>query len=222
MISPLSGLAGSSAIVGGTIPIAVGAALAFVMQKKKNVAIVNFGDGAVDEGVFYESLNFAALKNLPVIFVCENNFYATHAHQSLRQSKDNIYEKARVFGIPSLRIDGNDVLEIFAVCRSAVDAARKGKGPYLIECRTYRWLEHVGPNYDYALGYRSRKEFQAWKRKCPVECFSRFLINRKIITKSQLEAMRKSIESDVEKAVKFAKESPFPSDSELLKDVYCL
>ncbi|MBD3264788.1 MAG: thiamine pyrophosphate-dependent dehydrogenase E1 component subunit alpha [Candidatus Omnitrophica bacterium] len=214
------GLLGSSAIVGGTLPICVGAGLAIKMIKKRSVALVNFGDGAADEGVLYESLNFAALKKLPVVFICENNFYATHAHQSVRQARDNIYLKARAFGVSSVRVDGNNVLEVFKAGRNAVAAARKGKGPHLVECRTYRWLEHVGPDYDYNLGYRSKKEVDKWKNKCPIKKFSEFLLKEKLIRKQEIDNIYKGIKEEIEEALKFAKKSPFPLYSELTKDVY--
>jgi TPP-dependent pyruvate/acetoin dehydrogenase alpha subunit len=143
--SPDHGLPGSSAIVGGTIPIAVGAALAFSMQSKDVVSVAFFGDGAVSEGVFYESLNFASLKKSPVIFVCENNFYCTHLPVSECLADTNIYKKAEAFGILGIRIDGNNVIEVYKTAKKAVEEAHSGKGPTLIECITYRWRGHVGP-----------------------------------------------------------------------------
>ena len=222
LAAPETGLLGSSAIVAGTIPIAVGAALSFAMQKKSNVAIVDFGDGAIDEGVFYESLNFAALKKLPVIFICENNFYATHAHLSVRQAKNNIFQKAKVFGVSGIRIDGNNVIEVFRACKDAVKRARLGKGPTLLECRSYRWLEHVGPNYDYSLGYRTKKELKAWMKKCPIKMFQEFLLRKGLIRKSEITQTLEKINQEIKEAVSFAKESTFPSSEELLKDVYCV
>lgn len=219
---PEVGLLGSSAIVAGTIPIAVGAALSFKMQKKKNVAVVDFGDGAVDEGTFYESLNFAALKKLPVIFICENNLYATHAHQSARQAKDNIFKKAKVFGVPGIRINGNDVVEVFRVCKDAIARARLGKGPTLVECITYRWLEHVGPNYDYNLGYRTKKELKEWMKRCPIKVFEEFLLRKRLVKKSEVTQVLQEIDLEIKEAISFAKESIFPPNEELLRDVYCV
>jgi len=220
--APEIGFWGSSAIVAGTVPIAVGAALSFAMQHKKSVVVVDFGDGATDEGVFYEALNFSALKRLPVIFICENNSYATHAHQLARQAKDNIVQRAQAFGVPAVRIDGNDVIEVFRACRNAVSRARLGKGPSLIECKTYRWLEHVGPNYDYNLGYRTEKELKEWMKKCPIKRFEKLLLKKGLITKTELAKSIKKIDSEIEKAVAAAKDSIYPSPSELLKDVYCV
>lgn len=222
LAAPEVGILGSSAIVAGTIPIAVGAALSLTMQKKKSVALVDFGDGVVDEGTFYESLNFAALKKLPVVFVCENNFYATHAHQSVRQARDNIFQKAKVFGVPGIRLNGNDVVEVFITCRNAIKRARLGKGPTLIECRTYRWLEHVGPNYDYNLGYRSRRELNRWMKSCPIKAFEEFLLRKRLVKKLEVTQVLQEIDLEIKEAISFAKESIFPPNEELLKDVYCV
>jgi TPP-dependent pyruvate/acetoin dehydrogenase alpha subunit len=220
LAAPEVGLMGSSAIVAGVIPIAVGAALSFAMQKKKNVAIVDFGDGATDEGTFYESLNFAALKNLPVVFICENNYYATHAHQSKRQVRDNIAQRAKAFGVFGVRIDGNNVLEVARTCRNAVGRARTRKGPTLIECRTYRWLEHVGVAYDYNLGYRSERELRRWMKKCPIKMLEEFLKKNRLIKESKIIRVSERINLEISEAVKFAKKSAFPGSGELLKDVY--
>lgn len=219
---PEKGFLGTSAIVAGTIPIAVGAALSFVMQNKKNVAVVDFGDGAADEGTFYESLNFAAIRKLPVIFICENNFYATHAHQSVRQAEDNIFQKARAFGVYGVRIDGNNAFEVYKTCQGAFRRARLGSGPTLIECRTYRWLEHVGPNYDFNLGYRTKKELTKWMKKCPIKMLEKLLIQKRCFTKSESECIYKNIDLEIREAVTFAKKSVFPGINELLRGVYCV
>jgi pyruvate dehydrogenase E1 component alpha subunit len=220
--APEVGFIGASAIVAGTIPIAVGAALAFKLKNQKNIAVVDFGDGAVDEGVFYESLNFTALKKLPVLFICENNFYATHAHQLTRQAKDNIFKKAEAFGVPAVRTDGNDVIRVFNTAKKAVQLIRSGKGPVFIEYRTYRWLEHVGPNYDYNLGYRSKKELDKWVDRCPIKQFKKYLLAKKLLTIKEIQKRNTEIDRKIEKAVSFAKKSPFPSSKELLADTYYL
>lgn len=210
----------TTAIVCGGIPMAVGASLAISMDKKDAVSVVFFGDGAVDEGVFYESLNFASLKRLPVIFVCENNFYATHSHQSKRQVADNIYKKAEVFLMPGGRIDGNNVLDVYKTAREYVKRARKGLGPSLIECRTYRCMEHAGPNFDFDLGYRDKKELDEWTSKCPVENYEKFLLEKNILSESQIKKIKMEIENQLEDAVKFAKESPFSGKDELENYIY--
>ena len=130
------------------ISIAVGAGLAFKMKHKKNVSVAFFGDGASEEGVLHESLNFASLKKLPVIFFCENNFYAVQSSQYNTHANPKIYEQAISYGMPGIRIDGNNILEVYKATGEAIANARKGKGPFLIEAITYRWREHVGPNLD--------------------------------------------------------------------------
>lgn len=222
LAAPEVGLIGASAIVAGTIPVAVGAALAFKFKKKKSISVVDFGDGAVDEGVFYESLNFAALKKLPILFICENNFYATHAHQLTRQAKDNIFKKAQAFGISAIRADGNNVIKVFNTAKKAVSLIRSGKGPAFIEYRTYRWLEHVGPNYDYNLGYRSKKELDKWVSSCPIKQLKKYLLSKKLLSIREIQRKDKEIDREIEKAISFAKKSPFPSSKELLADTYYL
>jgi pyruvate dehydrogenase E1 component alpha subunit len=220
--APEVGFMGSSAIVAGTVPIAVGSALAFKMQGRPLVAVVDFGDGATDEGIFYEALNFAALKKLPVVFICENNTYATHAHIRVRQAKNNIAQRARVFGVPATKINGNNVLEVFRTAKSAIKRARSGGGPFLIECETYRWMSHVGPEYDCNLGYRSEDELKQWFKKCPLKVFQDLFIQKKLITDTDLNKMLDQVNTEVKAAVDFAKSSLAPSPQDLLMDVYRL
>lgn len=211
---------GTSAIVGGVLPIAAGSALASSMKKEKRVSVVFFGEGACEEGVFHETLNFAALKKLPIIFICENNFYATNTHQLIRQALDNIYKRPGIYNIPACRIDGNNVLEVFRVSETAVDNARNGKGPALIECRTYRWLEHVGPYFDYGLGYRSKDELDRWMKRCPLMTYEGALLKERIIEKNVLERIKRQVREEIEDAVSFAKKSPCPEDKEIYNSVY--
>jgi len=220
LMAPEVGLLGTSAIVGGTLPMAVGAALAFSMRREKKIAAAIFGDGGVEEGIFQESLNFAALRRLPVVFICENNLYATHSHISARQAKDNIFRRGEIFGITGYRTDGNDVLQVYRACRQAVERARRGGGPTLIECRTYRWLEHVGPCDDCDLGYRTREELERWKRRCPVKLFEEVLLRKGVISQQQIKDISSSIDREIEEAVRFAKGSPYPSEDELMKDIF--
>src|SRR3990172_2240360 len=149
-------------MVGGSLPLAVGSALSFALRGTDQVAAVFFGDGAVEEGIFHESLNFASLRKLPVLFVCENNFYAVQSHVSARQPGDNVYQHAEAHLMPGIRIDGNDVVAVHVAAREAVTRARAGAGPTLLECLTYRLREHVGPNRDHDLGYRPREEVEDW------------------------------------------------------------
>ena len=220
LVAPEVGFLCASAIVGGTIPMAVGAALAATFQGKGQVSVVVFGDGATEEGVFHESMNFASLKRLPVVFVCENNFYATYSHQSARQCADNIDKRAESYQIPGFRIDGNDILEVYETARDAVERARRKEGPTLLECRTYRWLEHVGPYQDTHLGYRSEEEVKEWMGHCPIKTLENRLLEEKALSLQRIQQWRSALEKEIGEAVTFAKESPFPSVESLGKGVY--
>jgi TPP-dependent pyruvate/acetoin dehydrogenase alpha subunit len=220
LAAPELGLPGSTAIVAGSIPLAVGAALASCLQEKDTVAAVFFGDGAVNEGVWYESLNFSSLKKLPVIFVCENNLYSTHMPIASCLADTNIYKKAEAFAMPGIRVDGNDVIEVYQTAKKAVEDARKGKGPTLIECMTYRWRGHVGPNYDLEKGLRSREEFDCWMDKCPIDQFESTLLENQILSESEKTRITQDLEGEIESAITFARESPYPDASELLNNVF--
>jgi len=214
------GLLGSSAIVAGNIPLAVGAALAFSLKGQDTVSVVFFGDGAAGEGVFYESLNFASLKKVPVILVCENNLYSTHMPISACLADTNIYTKAGAFNMPSIRIDGNNVFEVFGAAKRAIENARRGKGPTLIECLTYRWRGHVGPSDDIDKGLRSKEELDYWMDRCPIKSLEGFLLKHGIISEKQKRQIHRSIEKEVEDALTFAKESPYPDGNEILSNVF--
>lgn len=214
------GLPGSSAIVAGSIPIAVGAALAFSIQRKETVSVVFFGDGAVNEGIWYESLNLAALEKLPVVFVCENNLYSTHMPIATCLSDTNIAKKAEIFNMPGIQIDGNNAVEVFLKAKGAIERARSGAGPTLIECLTYRWRGHVGRDYDLDKGLRSKEELDYWMGKCPIKKLENFLLDRGIISESEKNQMHNNIEKEIEEAIVFAKESPYPDESKLLSNVF--
>ncbi len=219
---PEAGLPGSSAIVGGTIPIAVGAALAFKMQGSDTVSVAFLGDGSTNEGVFYESLNFASLKKLPVIFVCENNLYATHMPISACLADTEICKKAVAFGMPGVRVNGNDVQEIFKTARKAIENAREGKGHTLIECMTYRWRGHVGPNYDLDKGLRSKEELDYWMNNCPIKALGQSLFEQNIISKSEEIQIHRSINQEIEEALASAMDAPYPDDGESGSNVFKL
>ncbi len=214
------GILATSAIVGGGIPLAVGAALSLKFKKSKNIAVTFFGDGAVDEGMFYESLNFAALKKLPVLFVCENNFYATNSPLKARQPLDNIFKKGRIFGIDGFRCDGNDAIEVLDISRRLIEKIRRGCGPFLLECRTYRWKGHVGPDSDVEKGCRPQYELESWIKKCPIKRLESHLLKKKILTKEKIEKIHCQIQDEITIAHDFAKNSPFPDIEALCKDVY--
>lgn len=211
---------GASSIVGSTIPIAVGTAFGNVMQKKKALAVVFFGDAAIEEGVFHESVNFSSLKRLPVLFVCENNFYSVHSHISVRQPKREIYEIGKGHDITSYQDDGMDVLKVYKLAKKAIDEIERNGGPVFIELKTYRYREHCGPNYDFNLGFRTESEVKRWEKKCPIKKLEKQMLNDKIITKEEIENMKKKIGKEIDDAVIFAKNSPFPKKTDLLKYVY--
>lgn len=214
LASPNVGFPGSSAIVAGTIPLAVGAALAFSMQKKGAVSVAFFGDGAAGEGTFYEALNFATLRKLPVLFVCENNLYSTHMPISSCLADVNIYKKAEIFNMPGVRVDGNNVTEVFKVARKAIEDARNGRGPTLMECMTYRFRGHVGPSDDLDKGLRSKEELEYWMNRCPIKRFEEFLFMQGILSKLEKIQIYEDIKREMEEALTFAKESPYPDPDE--------
>lgn len=220
LIAPEVGLVCTSAIVSGTIPLAVGAALSARARGTRQIALALFGDGATEEGVFHESLNFASLKRLPVVFVCENNFYATYSHQSARQCVDNIFERAASYAMPGVRVDGNDVIAVYQAVGEAAQRARAGEGPSLIECRTYRWREHVGPAEDAHLGYRGEEEVRAWKARCPIQRFASQLSQEGLISPQHLDEWSAHIRAEFEAALRAAAQSPFPEVSTLADGVY--
>ena len=220
LVAPEVGLLCTSAIVGGSIPMAVGAGLTAKMEGDGRVSVVLLGDGATEEGVFHESMNFAALKSLPVVFVCENNFYACYTHQSARQPADNINAHAFAHEIPSQRVDGNDVTAVHEAAAAAVDRARRGQGPTLLECRTYRHREHVGPNIDLDLGYRTQEEFDEWMARDPVKNFQGALMSEGYLTDDSQGQMVAGLAHEIDKAVAFALSSSFPATSELWDHEY--
>lgn len=215
LIDVAAGIFGASAVVGTTIPHAVGYAYAIKLRREPRVVLCVFGDGATDAGVFYESLNFAALKRLPVLFACENNRYAIHTHQRKRQHRPDVCARAAALGIASERIEDADVLAIAAKARAAVDAMRGGEsGPFLLECMTYRWKEHVGPGEDYALGYRDRREAEPWIHDDQVAKIGAHL---DAALRARIEA---EVAAEIAEAFAFAERSPFPSDAELMTGVF--
>lgn len=206
---------GTSAVVATTIPQAVGYAYALKLRARDSIVVSFFGDGAVDEGVFHESMNFAALKKIPMLFICENNLYAIHSHQLARQAMSNICERVIVYGIPTERIDHNDALRIYERVKEAVHEIRCGKsGPRFFECMTYRWREHVGPNEDFHAGYRSRSEADPWFKNDQVQRLSRLLDSE---TRQKIEA---EVENEIKAAFEFAEGSPSPEDEALYTDVF--
>jgi TPP-dependent pyruvate/acetoin dehydrogenase alpha subunit len=209
------GVMGGSAVVGTTIPQAVGFAFALKLQRSNRVVVSVFGDGAVEEGAFHESMNFAALKKLPIIFVCENNFYAIHSRQEARQSPPDICTLARAYGMTAERLENNDVLTIHeSIAKAVGDLRASAAGPRFFECMTYRWKEHVGPADDFQAGYRSYEEARPWVEGDQVTRIGRMLA-------PEVRALiEKEIEAQIADAFAFAEASPFPEPSELFTDVF--
>ena len=210
-----AGVMGTSAVVGTTIPHAVGYAYATRLQGKDTVVACFFGDGAIDEGVFHESMNFAALKRLPVLFICENNFYSIHSQQLTRQPASNIVERARAYSMPAERVEDSDVLRIHHLVKEAIEEMRAEKsGPRFFECLTYRWKEHVGHHDDFDKGYRSISEAEPWFANDQVKRLAHLLEPR---VREEIEA---EVEAEIRAAFEFAERSPFPSEEELYTDVF--
>lgn len=211
------GMLGATAVVGAGIPIATGAGLSIKLRGTDQVAVCFFGDGASNQGTFHEGINMAAVWHLPVVFVCENNLYAMGTRQTRVMLVDNIADRAAGYGIPGVVVDGNDVLAVFEAARVAVERARRGEGPTLLECKTYRLKGHS--RFDPA-AYRPKDEVNEWLKKDAIARFQAKLLEMGIITESEIQRTVERARNDVEEATKFALESPFPEPDEALDDVY--
>lgn len=211
------GMLGATAVVGAGIPIAVGAGLSIKLRKTSQVAACFFGDGASNQGTFHEGINMAAIWQLPVIFVCENNLYAMGTHQLRVMKIENIANRAAAYGIPGVVVDGNDVLAVYEAASNAVERARRGEGPTLIECKTYR---HRGHSRVDPAKYRPREEVEAWLAKDPIKRLRERLLQSNALTEVEIQLMDKEISTEIEEAVKYAMESPYPEPEEALEDVY--
>lgn len=214
-------MVGSTPIVGSSLPVAVGTAFGSWLQGGNRVTAVFFGEACTEEGVFFESLNFAALKKLPVVFLCENNLYSVYSPMSVRQSPDrDRIALARDHGMEAFGGDGNDVESVFRLTTEAVARARAGLGPTFLEFETYRWREHCGPNYDNHIGYRTEAEFLAWRKRCPVENYRAALLREGVWSTQEIEDLIGNIRQEIDTAVEYAKAAPFPLGSELYTDLY--
>lgn len=220
LTSPDVGLLGTSALVGGGMGPGVGTALASDLLGRNRVTVIFFGDGAIEEGIFSESINFAALKKLPVVFVCENNLYASHLPLRVRQPQPDLYKHAEPFGVPGIRIDGNDVIGVHDTALEAVDQARSGGGPTLLECMTYRWRGHVGPSFDLEYDIRTREELDSWIARDPIERLVVHMAAEGAMSPAQREDVDARVQKEVDDSIAFARQSPFPEVKDLLKHVY--
>lgn len=221
LIDTSVGHLGSSSIVGGGIPIGTGLGLASKLGGHGRVSVVFFGDGAADEGTLYESINFAVLKRLPVIYVLEDNAWAVCSHRRRRQAMPNIFLKADAEHVLSRSIDGNDLSAVYAAAGEAVERARGGQGPSLIECKTYRVRGHAGSYSDAHLGYRSQEEIDRWeKERCPVAAWRDRLLAEAVIGEDDLREMERRVDGRIREAFDYAQKSPLPAAEDLGKYLY--
>ena len=220
LIAPEKGLMGCSAIVASTVPVATGDALASQMQGRKRVVASFFGDGVFGAGVFYESANFSVLKNLPVLYVCENNNYAVHSRVEDRHKQTELFRMGEGLGLPGKRFDGTDPFLVYSRVREAAEEIRKGGGPRLLEFMTYRWYEHVGPERDHEEAYRDRAKLDYALENDPLEKSREILEKKFKVSRQEFDLWEEEIRTEIEAAVEFAEESPLPSPEDLREDLY--
>jgi len=211
LIDQSVGFIGAVPIVGSTIPIAVGLAFADKLKGIQRVTAAFFGEAATEEGVFHESANFASLHRLPVVFVCENNLYSVYSPMSVRQpSHREVFQQAQGHGIPAEQVDGNDPEAVFLSAKKARSRAASGEGPTFIEYKTYRWREHCGPAFDNHIGYRTEGEFEAWKKRDPIELYEQKMISQGHLSSINKEKIRERISLEILEALKFARAGGIP------------
>ena len=215
-----TGIVSSVPIVSSSIPLALGSALSSKIDKTKEVTVAFLGDGSVEEGVFHESLNFASINKLPIIFVCENNLYSVYTSLKDRQPDRSPKKLGEAHNIKSYMCDGNDVLKVFKISRKLINNTRRGKGPYFLILNTYRYREHCGPNFDNKIGYRTEKEFLKWKKNDPLATFKRKLINQFGYSQSQLKKVHLKLLKSILKDFNFAEKSKLPLPSNIDEYLY--
>jgi len=216
------GILGANGIVGAGLPIATGSALAAVIRGRDDVTACFFGDGASNEGTFHESLNLASVWKLPVVFVCENNGFGEFTPMQTVTAVTDIAVRAQAYNIPGHIVDGNNVLEVFAYASDAVARARAGRGPTLLECKTYRWEGHVVGEQAF-LGdgaYREKAEIEEWKRKCPLIRFEKWCAETGKISRAELDRIVADTQKELEAAIAFARSAELPDASEVTDDVF--
>jgi TPP-dependent pyruvate/acetoin dehydrogenase alpha subunit len=213
------GMLGANGIVGGGPPIAVGAAFSNKYRGTRNVTCCFFGDGASNEGTFHEAANMAALYRLPVVFVCENNGFGEFTRQERHQAIRDIADRAAGYGMPGVVVDGMDVVAVYEAAGAAIARARDGDGPSLLECKTYRFFDHVGVR-GMGVSYRDDAEVMAWRERDPLTTFEARLVDLGVLTRADLAAARERILAEIRDAIAFAEASPFPEADALLADVY--
>lgn len=221
LTDPAAGFAGATAILGETIAVAVGAGWALSRSGAPHVSVCFFGDGATEEGIFHESLNFAALHRVPTLFVCENNGYSITSPVHARQPADtSIWRRAVGYGVTARRVDGNDVFAVHEAAVEAVRACRAGSGPYLLELTTYRWREHVGPGWDRGTGYRTESEVDFWLNRCPIQLATAVLRAEDGAVDDRVAAWDEEFRAETHRAAAAARASAFPSVERLLDGAY--
>jgi len=214
---PSLGILGANGIVGAGLPIATGAALSAKLRRSGQVAVCFFGDGASNQGTFHEAVNIASAFDLPVVYVCENNLYAVGTRQSDVRKIEDIADRGAGYGIPGLAVDGNDVVAVYEACKEAVDRARDGMGPTLIECKTYRWRTHFEGEPD---TYRPPEEVQAWIAREPIAPYRELLIAQGTLTEAEAAAVEAGVISELDQAVEFARTSPLPTPESALAGLW--
>ena len=218
-----AGNLGANGIVGGSIPTATGAGLSIKLRGTDQVSVCFFGDGGSNQGVFHESLNIASIFDLPVLFICENNMYAISTPISYAARVANISERAAAYRIPGVSVDGMDVIAVYKAAQEAVSRARKGQGPTLLECKTYRYRGHAGPYemepYGDRAPYRSKEELESWKKRDAILKLRKLILEKGILSEDRVKQIDDGITQEIEDAVKFAIESPDPSPEEALEDL---
>ena len=214
------GFIGSVPIVAGTVPLAVGAAMAAKKSGKGDVAVAYFGDGAAEEGIIHESLNLAAAFKLPILFVCENNLFSSHLHISLRQPADRVARFGDAHCMPTATIDGNDVTAVEDAAGEFITAMRDGAGPAFLEAVTYRWRGHVGPREDNDVGVNRGKDLVLWKERDPIERLASALSSSGALSEREYSELNEGVIAEIEEAWSRAESAPYPPDSALLDRVY--
>ena len=214
------GFYGSVPIVGATIPIAVGAGFAHKFDKSNNISVTYFGDGATEEGVFHESLNLAKVNQLPVLFICENNLFASHLHILERQPTNSTIRYAEAHNVESLIVDGNDIAAVYNATKIATNHIRSGNGPFFIEYVTYRWKGHVGPSDDNDVGLLRSEDLEIWKKRDPIKRLIDSLKSQKTILISELEIIDNEVKNFIEISWDRAKLSKYPSKEFLYNNTY--
>ena len=214
---PHLGILGANGIVGAGLPIATGAALSAKLRQSGQVAVCFFGDGASNQGTFHESINIASAFDLPAVYVCENNLYAVGTRQSDVRKVEDIADRGVAYAIPGLAVDGNDVIAVYEACKEAVDRARAGMGPTLIECKTYRWRAHFEGEPD---TYRPPEEVAAWMEREPIAPYRKSLIEQGVLTATEADEIEAQVVAELDAAVEFARQSPLPEPESALSDLW--